>query len=166
MNGGWFWWWGGSRSAENYAGFRAMWRHMHDYFTNQRGLDNLIWVWSPNHPYDEWKVDTLQWYPGDEYVDIVAMDKYGAAEDDIELENPYGPVGYEWFVQNHGAVNGVNVNPGSKPFMLAEFGPRRSSGAPIPEPFDMRRMINAIATRYPKTRGVMNWESVWGLYHS
>ena len=39
FDGGWFWWGkGGSES------FIALWRLMYDYFTNEKGLGNLIWV--------------------------------------------------------------------------------------------------------------------------
>ncbi|MCL2270245.1 MAG: glycoside hydrolase family 26 protein, partial [Treponema sp.] len=37
---GWFWW---GADKESYL---ALWAYMHDYFTNERGLDNLIWVWN------------------------------------------------------------------------------------------------------------------------
>src|SRR5690606_9161779 len=43
LNGTWFWWGG-----QNPDDFRAFWRHMFDYFTRVKGLDNLLWVYSPN----------------------------------------------------------------------------------------------------------------------
>ena len=42
MNGGWFWW-GGKDPDE----FIRVWRHMFDYFTKTKGLDNLLWVYGP-----------------------------------------------------------------------------------------------------------------------
>ena len=62
--GKWFWW--GNGTAENY---RKLWHIMFDFF-KQRGVNNLIWVWTSekNDP---------DWYPGDEYVDIVGTDMYG-----------------------------------------------------------------------------------------
>ena len=42
---------------------------MFDYFKAQ-GLDNLIWVWTT-------ETGDADWYPGDEYVDIVGRDLYG-----------------------------------------------------------------------------------------
>ena len=35
--------------------------------TDEYGLNNLIWVWNGQSP---------EWYPGDEYVDIIGMDIY------------------------------------------------------------------------------------------
>ena len=61
-SGGWFWW--GAKGSEAYI---ALYRLMFDLFTNEYGLDNLIWVWNGQDP---------AWYPGDEYVDIIGEDIY------------------------------------------------------------------------------------------
>ena len=65
--GGWFWW--GDGSAQDCI---DLWRLMFDYFTSQN-LNNLIWVWTVEPGHDEW-------YPGNEYVDIVARDIYNQPE--------------------------------------------------------------------------------------
>ncbi|GIP43921.1 mannan endo-1,4-beta-mannosidase [Paenibacillus sp. J45TS6] len=69
--GGWFWW--GAKGPEP---AKELYRIMYDRFTNVHKLNNLIWVWNSENP---------EWYPGDEYVDIVSVDSYPAAGD-------YGPV--------------------------------------------------------------------------
>lgn len=64
-----FWW-----DADG-ATYAEVWRDMFDYFTNTKGLDNLLWAWSPsNSIYDQWG----DWsaYPGNDYVDIVATTMY------------------------------------------------------------------------------------------
>lgn len=61
--GGWFWW------GKNADSFKRLWIQMFDYFKAQ-GLDNLIWVWTT-------ETGDANWYPGDEYVDIVGRDLYG-----------------------------------------------------------------------------------------
>lgn len=70
----WFWW--GADGAETYV---KLWRKMFDYFKAE-GLNNLIWVWTTQtgYGYDESKGILLDkdWYPGDEYVDIVGRDEY------------------------------------------------------------------------------------------
>lgn len=70
----WFWW--GVDGAETYV---RLWRKMFDYFKAQ-GLNNLIWVWTTQtgYSYDASKgiVYDDEWYPGDEYVDIVGRDEY------------------------------------------------------------------------------------------
>ncbi|MDR2146932.1 MAG: hypothetical protein LBE91_10785 [Tannerella sp.] len=65
-SGGWFWW--GSRGAE---ACRKIWQIMFDKFTNEHGLNNLIWVWT-----SEANDNALNWYPGDNYVDIIGLDIY------------------------------------------------------------------------------------------
>ena len=65
FDGKWFWW--GKGGADN---FIRLWRLMYDKFTNEYGLDNLIWVLG----YSDKMRDG--WYPGDEYVDIVGSDNY------------------------------------------------------------------------------------------
>lgn len=64
--GAWFWW--GARGAEP---CKALWRLMFDRLVNVHGLNNLIWVWTSNT-----SNSALNWYPGDEYVDIIGMDIY------------------------------------------------------------------------------------------
>jgi mannan endo-1,4-beta-mannosidase len=62
--GGWFWW-----GAKGAPPFKSLWKLMFERMTNYHHLDNLIWVWTSegNDP---------DWYPGDEYVDIVGRDLY------------------------------------------------------------------------------------------
>lgn len=66
-SGGWFWW--GASGAEPY---KWLWQLMYERMTNYFGLDNLIWVWNGQH---------ADWYPGDEYCDIVSLDIYNSAHD-------------------------------------------------------------------------------------
>lgn len=68
MNGGWFWW--GAKKEPN--GFVTLWRTLFDYYTNHHKLDNLIWVWSPDKPWH----GLQEYYPGDEFVDIISADIY------------------------------------------------------------------------------------------
>ena len=63
----WFWW--GASGKEPYL---ELWKLMYDKFTNEYGLNNLIWVWNAQNP---------EWYPGDDYVDIVGYDCYPSEQD-------------------------------------------------------------------------------------
>jgi mannan endo-1,4-beta-mannosidase len=65
-----FFWWGGRPEL-----FKQLWRNMYDRFTNLHHLDNLIWVWSPNAE-SAWAYDSEPYYPGHDYVDVLAMDIY------------------------------------------------------------------------------------------
>lgn len=62
-SGTWFWW--GAKGAEAY---KKLWVMMFDTF-RQKGLNNLIWVWTS-------EADDGTWYPGDAYVDIIGVDLY------------------------------------------------------------------------------------------
>lgn len=61
-SGGWFWW--GSDGAEAY---KKLWKAVYEKLTNEYQLDNLIWVYNGQ---------AAEWYPGDEYVDIIGEDIY------------------------------------------------------------------------------------------
>lgn len=71
MNGGWFWW--GNRPGEN--GYKKLWIMMYDYFTNHHKLNNLLWVWNAN-AISQWVPSYDNFFPGTEYVDILATDVY------------------------------------------------------------------------------------------
>ena len=65
FDGKWFWW--GKGGSDN---FITLWRMMYDYFTNEKGLNNLIWVLG-------YSGDVKNgWYPGNEYCDIIGSDTY------------------------------------------------------------------------------------------
>jgi beta-mannanase len=69
----WFWW--GYDGGDNY---KKLWKTMFDYFQS-KGIHNLIWVWTSqnyNGDSNKYGVDT-DYYPGDDYVDIVGRDLYG-----------------------------------------------------------------------------------------
>jgi mannan endo-1,4-beta-mannosidase len=61
-SGGWFWW--GASGAEAY---KKLYRLLYDKLTNEYGLNNLIWLWNGQD---------VDWYPGDDYVDIIGEDLY------------------------------------------------------------------------------------------
>ena len=60
--GTWFWW--GAKGAEVAS---ELYRLMFDYYTKEKDLHNLLWVWNS---------DIEEAYPGDSYVDVVSMDVY------------------------------------------------------------------------------------------
>ncbi len=67
--GGWFWW-----GAKGPDATKQLYRLMFDRFTRVHRLDNLLWVWtSTDDP------GARDWYPGDNYVDIIAADLYAPA---------------------------------------------------------------------------------------
>jgi len=85
IDGGWFWW-TNLNHPENTA---ELWRIMFRYFTDERKLNNLIWVYSAG--VGDLKKKPAEWrrrfYPGDAYVDISGIDIYGV--DPKNDETPY-----------------------------------------------------------------------------
>lgn len=67
FDGKWFWW--GRGGPENFV---KLWRLMYRHFTQDLGLNNLIWVLGYSHLYRDYE----GWYPGDEYVDVIGSDSY------------------------------------------------------------------------------------------
>ena len=136
MNGGWFWW--GAKDPET---FIRLWRQMFDYFTATQGLNNLLWVYSPNHG-DK----TAAYYAGDRYVDIVGLDAY------TDFVDPQHILGYD-------AVAGL-----PKPFGFTEFGPHGAQNPP--GDYDYLRFISGIETHFPRTAFFMAWNDKWSLGHN
>jgi len=68
LSGGWFWW-TDLAHPENTA---ALYRMIYHYFTNERHLNNLLWVWNTGGNID------ARFYPGDQYVDIIGDDIYNS----------------------------------------------------------------------------------------
>ena len=86
----WFWW--GYDGADTY---KQLWITMYDYF-QKKGVNNLIWIWTTqnyNGDSSKYNQDT-DWYPGDQYVDMVARDLYGCnaatnAQEFSEIQSTY-----------------------------------------------------------------------------
>jgi mannan endo-1,4-beta-mannosidase len=134
MNGNWFWW-----GAREPGQFQAMWRAVHDHLTKDLGLDNLLFVYSPNQG-----ERVMDFYPGDAYVDVVALDYYGS--------NPSAM-----------RTNYEELTATGKPFAIGEFGPGGPEVGQVPSAWDFRILLDAIKTSLPRTVWWQSWEGVWGM---
>lgn len=133
VNGGWFWW-----GAKDPEAFIRVWRHMFDYFSKTKGLDNLLWVYGPNHGQN-----TAKYYAGDAYVDIVGLDAY------TDFIDPQHIKGY------------AEVAALPKPFGFTEYGP--SGPQNPPGNYDYRRFVEGLQKNFPKTCFFMCWNAKWSL---
>ncbi len=68
--GSWFWW--GREGSEAY---KKLWIYTYKTLTEDFDCHNLIWEWN-SYAYSTSK----DWYPGDEYVDLIAYDKYNCTD--------------------------------------------------------------------------------------
>jgi mannan endo-1,4-beta-mannosidase len=68
--GSWFWW-----GQDGSAVYKQLWVLTYKTLTETYGLHNLIWEWN-SYAYET----SADWYPGDEYVDLIAYDKYNCTD--------------------------------------------------------------------------------------
>jgi hypothetical protein len=118
MNGWWFNW-GGSKNPSGADGFVRAWRHVHDIFT-AAGATNVSWVWCPNWNDNPDRPDNAGrlFYPGDAYVDWIAVDGFSDSGETPE--------------QLFGAF--YRQYAGRKPLMIAETAVTRpDQGTPGPD---------------------------------
>jgi mannan endo-1,4-beta-mannosidase len=111
--GGWFWWGRGARGNATQAvaaanACRNLWRLMFNRMVNHHGLDNLIWVWTTEESGRE-----LEWYPGDQYVDIIGRDWYPSPNQQAKVHGS--------LVANFENIK--NIFGTSKMIALSENGP-------------------------------------------
>jgi mannan endo-1,4-beta-mannosidase len=133
MNGDWFWWGGQDPEA-----FIKVWRHMFDYFTSTRKLNNLLWVYGPNHG-----KRTAAYYAGDRYVDLVGLDAY------TDFVDPKHILGYP------------EVARLPKPFGFTEFGPHGPHNPP--GDYNYLRFRDGIEANFPRAAFWLSWDGKWGL---
>jgi mannan endo-1,4-beta-mannosidase len=99
MNGDWFWW--GGRYEGKYTTV-ALYRQLFDRFVKYHKLNNLIWIWSVDRPSKPGR-EFDKYYPGDQYLDMLAIDIYG---------NDFNQSYYE----------GLMILSKGKPVVLGEVG--------------------------------------------
>lgn len=92
--GSWFWW-----GKEGSKVYKDIWVLTYKTLTEKYNLHNIIWEWN-SYAYES----SANWYPGDEYVDIIAYDKYNCT---VYLEeNNWQPS----LVHNDSAISGTFYN--------------------------------------------------------
>lgn len=133
MNGDWFWW-----DGKDPQTFVQLWRQMFNYFTKTKRLDNLLWVYAPNHG-----TNTIVYYPGDRYVDLVGLDAYTD------------------FVDTNHILGYAEIARLPKPFGFTEFGPHSPSNPP--GDYDYRRFLAGVQANFPRTVFFMSWNAKWSL---
>jgi mannan endo-1,4-beta-mannosidase len=65
-SGPWRWW-----GAQGPEPLKKLWKLMFERLTFKHKLNNLIWVFNPAEP-----ADIATWYPGDDFVDAISLDRY------------------------------------------------------------------------------------------
>jgi hypothetical protein len=129
--------------------FKAAWRYLYTFF-QQRGVDNLRFVFNPDATIDASTVPVAEIWPGAEFVDVLGIDGYNWGDSGrpggntwLEFESVFGPM-YQALTALHP----------SAPVWICEFGskePLKSDGsADSPAPPD---------TAHSKARWIENFMS-------
>ncbi len=143
MNASWYWW-GISSHPSDPGPYIRVWRAMYDYFTNEKGLNNLIWGYSPSSTYGtNTRTSPLfravDWaYPGDDYVDIISFTNYS---DDMSISD------YNVYVKM------------GKPLGIDGYGPNTDSSFSKNGTWDLSNIIQRMRNDYPRIAFFVCWSS-------
>lgn len=77
QNGSWFWWGAATTTKSEYV---ELYRYTVEYLRDVKHVNNFLYVYSPNGPFNGNQNEYLATYPGDEFVDILGMDQYDNKE--------------------------------------------------------------------------------------
>lgn len=130
--------------------FKESWKYIHDLF-EENGVDNVLWVWNPHDisfPDFAWN-NYLNYYPGDEYVDIVGLTGYNngtyyPGEVWREFEEIYDPIYKEYSeIFEH-------------PLMITEFSANSVGGDKIEWIKDMFDKIK----KYDRLKVAIWWNNI------
>ncbi|RYY75098.1 MAG: hypothetical protein EOO52_12395 [Gammaproteobacteria bacterium] len=141
MNGSWFWW-GINSPPKDSEIYIAIWRDMYAYFTHTKQLNNLLWVYSPNPSPSIFERSLikapLSFYPGDEFVDVVAGTAYN---DELNIKD------YELYLKF------------AKPIAIAEYGPKAGESISRKGSLDTLLYAKRLQEDYPAIAYWMSWSS-------
>ncbi|CAN5510452.1 hypothetical protein BH23CHL2_BH23CHL2_23980 [soil metagenome] len=149
MNGNWYPWSAGvnGNSADDYIN---AWIHVHGIFEAE-GATNVQWIWSPNRDYPG-SVSLPSLYPGDTYVDWVAIDGYNFGTEKS---------GMSWrsFNDTFKGTYDIVTQLSSRPVMIGETGSTEAGGdkaAWIRDGLDPENL----ATNFPRLKAVIWFNQV------
>ena len=143
MNGNWFPW-GRGVGGNTARDFRKAWKHIVDLF-RFHGATNVIWVWSPNED-SGGSFQFAPLYPGDEWVDWVALDGFNFGGDE----------GWPSFTTIFGNTYDRLVDLTDRPVMIAETG---STGDTGDEDAWIASALGREAPRFPGIRALVWFDS-------
>lgn len=110
LTGNWFWWCKNNATPEE---FKEIWRFTIHYLRETKKLNNLIIVY--NTADFKSKEEFLEYYPGDDVVDVLSFDKY-------QYTNPVTDSSFITEVQNQLKIMNEVAVEHLKPMAIAETG--------------------------------------------
>ncbi len=156
-NGEWFAWngkWNGkARGTEK---FLLAWRHIVGLM-RAAGADNITWVWHVNSddvPDAEWN-RFENYYPGDAFVDWVAVSAYGP-------QKPHDKEPVENFRELMDAFYPrINALAPGKPLIVAEFGCTLRHPKISAADWAAAALTDLLGGRWPRISGFCWWNEAW-----
>ena len=159
-NGGWFWFCTTQQNITVDSKYLVdVWHYIYDYFTNECGLTNLLWCYSPNvssnvEDTPGTLMSTTYLYPGDDYCDMVGVDWYSSGK--LEITNK----------DNYLLLTDLAKKPGA----ITEFGPAGSILAETiekqPELYDCMDLYEDLLELSKKDYSfvyLLTWGGKWGI---
>lgn len=143
-------WWGKNTDAKPprnfpHHAYKAVFRDMFDYFTHNKGLNNLLWVFSPGVS-NQWSSYP---YPGDAYVDIVAGTYY--SDGGVDQYGLSASPGYDDFLSYR------NKAIGQGEWGKGDWSDDRQGK------FDNRALVNEVSNNFPRLSYFMVWTNWKGM---
>jgi hypothetical protein len=157
FNGDWFPWngkWNGKAAGP--AKFVLAWRHIVTLMRDA-GCDNITWVWHANNadnPGDDWN-RMEKYYPGDAYVDWVAVSSYG-----FLTPNDKGDPELIRDSLDEACPRLAAIAP-DKPMILAEFGCARRHPKISAADWARAALADLLSNRWPQLSGFCWWNEAW-----
>jgi beta-mannanase len=144
MNGDWYPW-GDGINGNTPDKYKQAWIHIHDIFEAE-DVTNVKWVWCPNeasttqtsHPMGDF-------YPGDAYVDWIALDGYNWAGASSEPWHSFEEI----FGTSYGEI--LAVAP-TKPLMIAEYASDERGGDKAQW---IRDVKDVVPLKFPKIKALV-----------
>ncbi len=139
FNGDWYPW-GIAQNGQDPLNYIKAYRRVHDIVV-QEGAKNVVWVWGPNAgtvPAQDWN-DPLLAYPGDDYVDWIALDGY-----DFESNASFTDI----FAKIYSEV----IGKFEKPIYIGEFATGRTG---VEKAEWLKEMHTALTSQFPGIKGLV-----------
>ena len=167
FNGEWFSWngiWNGGGTTDGFGDpgkadgperFVAAYQHIVDIIRGEEA-DNITWVFhvnAPDVPDEEWN-RFENYYPGDDYVDWLAISVYGAGtpmDTGVESFREQLDVEYER----------LDALAAGKPIIVAEMGSSANNADISPEDWTDAALTDLFNGRWPRIIGFAWWNEAW-----
>jgi len=135
--------WAYGQNGNSAADEIAAWRYVHDRFA-RIGANNVLWVWSPNT--ENTQVSFAQLYPGDDYVNWLAVDGYNGGTQ-LNWGGWLSPV--QLFDRSYRSL--VALSP-SRPIMIAETSTVEQGGSKATW---IKELFNDLPAAFPNVQAIV-----------